>query len=112
MFVQGVRKVHELNRHKRMENMISAYRNAGWMSLILVETVNHVVNDCKVCQKYEKSMARLRVTLPKATSFNKVVTLDLQEFGSKDILWMVDSFTRFIQRKLITNKRVDTIIRQ
>ena len=74
LFVQGVRKVHELNRHKRMEHMISAYRNAGWMSLILVVTVNHVVNDCKVCQKYEKSMARLRITLPKATSFNKVVT--------------------------------------
>ena len=39
LFVQGVRKVHELNRHKRMEHMISAYRNAGWMSLILVVTV-------------------------------------------------------------------------
>ena len=28
----------------------------------------------------------------------------------KYILWMVDIFTRFIQGKLITNKRVDTII--
>ena len=48
--------------------------------------------------------------LPSATSFNKLVTLDLKEFGSKYVLWMVDIFTRFIQGKLITNKRVETII--
>ena len=55
-------------------------------------------------------MARPRVTLPKSRSFNEVVTLDLKEFRTKHILWMIDSFTRFIQGKLITNNRVDTII--
>ena len=48
--------------------------------------------------------------MPKSRSFNEVVTLDLKEFGAKYILWMIDSFTRFIQGKLITNKRADTII--
>ena len=46
-------------------------------------------------------------TLPKATSFQKDVTLDLKEFGAK---WIVDSFTRFTQEKLISNKKADTII--
>ena len=55
-------------------------------------------------------MARPRVILPKATPFNEVVTLDLKEFDSKYILSIVDLFTRFIQGKLITNKKVDTII--
>ena len=49
-------------------------------------------------------------TLPKSWSFNEVVTLDLKEMGTKHILWMIDSFTRFIQGKLITNKKADTII--
>ena len=44
-------------------------------------------------------MARPRVTLPTS-----------REFGSKYVLWMIDSFTRFIQGKVITNKKVDTII--
>ena len=48
--------------------------------------------------------------LPKSRSFNEVVTLDLKEFGTKHILWMIDSFTRFIQGKLIPNKKADTII--
>ena len=69
-----------------------------------------MVNDCKVCQKFSKSVARPRVTLPESRLFNEVVTLDLKEFGNKPILWMIDSFTRFIQGKLITNKKADTII--
>ena len=80
------------------------------MSPELVTVINRVVNDCKVCQKFEKSIARPRVTLPKSTSFNEIVTLDLKEFGSKYVLWMVDSFTRFIQGKLISNKKAETII--
>ena len=32
------------------------------------------------------------------------------EFGSKYILWMIDLFTRFIQGKVILNKKADTII--
>ena len=48
--------------------------------------------------------------MPKARSFNEIVTLDLKEFGSKYVLWMIDSFTRFIQGKLLTNKKEDTII--
>ena len=107
---KAVRKVHEINRHKKKEQLISVYWNAGWMSPGLVDTINRVVNHCKVCQKFKKSVARLRVTLLKVTSFNEVVTLDVKEFSSKYVLWMVDIFTRFIQGKLITNKRADTII--
>ena len=105
---KAVRKVHKVNRHKKKEQMIAAYRNAGWMSLDLINVINCVVNDCKVGQKFEKSVARPRVTLPKSTSFNEVVTLDLKDFGSKYVLWMVESFTRFIQGKLIPNKKTDT----
>ena len=73
--------------------MIAAYRNAGWMSPELVLVIDHVVNDCRVCQKFQKSIAQPRVTLPKSTSFNEIVTLDLKEFGLKYVLWMVVSFT-------------------
>merc|ERR1712080_343181 len=102
---KAVRKVHEVNRHKQKEQLIAAYRNAGWMSPELTGIITQVVSDCRVCQKFSKSVARPRVTLPKSTSFNEVVTLDLKEFGSKYVLWMIDSFTRFMQGKVITNKK-------
>ena len=105
-----IRNVHEVNHHKGKEQLISAYRNAGWMSPDLVNMINCVVNDCHVCQKFQKSVARPRVSLLKARSFNKIVTSDLKEFGNNYILWMIDSFTRFIQSKLLNNKKGDTII--
>ena len=83
---------------------MATYRNAGWMSPELTSIVDRVVNDCKVCQKFQKSVARPRVTLPKSTSFNEVVMLDLKEFGNKYVLWMIDSFSRFMVEKLLNKK--------
>ena len=69
-----------------------------------------VLYDCKIYQKFQKCIARPKVTLPKSSSFNEVVTLDFKEFGSKYVLWMIDSFSRFMVGKLLSNKKVDTII--
>ena len=55
---KAVRKVHEVNCHKRKEQMMPAYWNAGWMSPELANTINQVINDCKVCQKFQRSVAR------------------------------------------------------
>ena len=109
-FFKVIRKEHEVNHYKGKEQLISAYRNAGWMSPDLVNMINRVVNDCRVCQKFQRSVVRPRVSLPKARSFNEIVTLDLKEFGNKYILWMIDSFTQFIQGKLLNNKKAKTII--
>ena len=72
--------------------------------------MERVVNDCKVCQKFQKSVVRQRVTLPKSTSFNEVVTLDLNDFGNKYVLWMIDSFSRLMVGMLLNKKMADTII--
>ena len=55
-------------------------------------------------------MTKPRITLPRVTGFNEVVTLDLKEFGSKYVLWMICSFSRFMQGKLINNEKADTVI--
>ena len=107
---KAIRKVHEVNQHKGKEQLLSAYRNAGLMSPDLINMINCVVNDCRVCQKLQKSVVRPRVSLLKARSFNEIVTLDLKEFGNKYILWMIESFMRFIQGKLLNIKKADTII--
>ena len=107
---KAVKKVHEVNRHKGRDQLVQAYRTAGWMSPELTTLIERVVNDCKVCQKFKTSIARPFVTLPKATSFNEVVTLDLKEYGPKYVLWIIDSFSRFMVGKLINNKKADTIM--
>ena len=106
----AVRKVYEVNRHKGKKKLLSAYRKAGWMSPELSSIIDRVMNNCKILKKFQKSVARPRVTLPKATSFNEVVTLDLKEFGNKFVLWMIDRFSRFMVGKLLNNKKAETIM--
>ena len=83
-------KVHKINGHKSKEQLIAAYNNAGWISQDLVNIINRVVNNCKVCQKFGKLVARPRVTLPAFQAFNEVVTLELKEFVSNYVFWMID----------------------
>merc|ERR1712029_1307083 len=49
-------------------------------------------------------------SVTKSNSFNEIVTLDLKQFGSKYVLWCIDAFTRFVQGKLLNNKKVETIV--
>lgn len=99
-----------MNNHKRKELIIYAYKNAGLMSPRVVNIKTRVVNDCKICQKFQKSVSWPKVTLPKSTDFNQVVTKDLKSMGDKYILWMIYSFTKFMLGNLIPNKRADTIL--
>ena len=69
---RAVRKVHEVNRHKGKEQLLAAYSNAGLMSPGLANIIDCVANDCKVCQKFQRSVVRSRVMLPKTSSFNEV----------------------------------------
>lgn len=60
--------------------------------------IDCVVTECKVCQKFEKSVTNQNLTLLKVASFNKIFTLKI---------W---SFALFIKGKFISNKRTDIII--
>ena len=37
--MKAVKQVHEINRHKKKEQLVAAYRNAGWLSPQLVKTI-------------------------------------------------------------------------
>ena len=80
------------------------------MSKKVSNEVGKVVNGCKVCQKFAKLVSRPKITLPKSSTFNEVFTLDFKSFGSNHILWIIDSFSRFLQGKAIDNKGADIVI--
>ena len=106
---KGIRKVHEVHGHKSVDNLMHAYKTADLLTPSLKKTVKRVVDDCKTCQKYKKSVPRPQSTLPKASNFNQIVTLDLKEMDGKYILWIIcSSFSRFIQGVLIPNKNAET----
>ena len=107
---KAIKKVHEVTNHKSAEQLLKHYRRADLIGPETVKTIKRVVRDCKICQKFGKSMVKPKIALPNASSFNEVVTLDLKQFGNKHVLWCIDLFTRFIQEKLLQNKRAETIL--
>merc|ERR1711873_296381 len=101
---------HEVTNHKSAEQLIISYRNAGIIGPETVKKIRQVVKDCKICQKFGRPMVRPKVSLPRATSFNEIVTLDLKQFENKYVLWCIDAFTRFVQGKLLSNKKAKMIV--
>ena len=107
---KAIKRIHEVTNHKSVEQMVNIYRNAGLMKPDTVNKIKQVVRNCKICQKFGRSMARLKIAIQKAGSFNEIVTLDLKQFGEKYVLWCIDAFTRFVQGKLLRNKKAETIV--
>ena len=107
---KAIKKVHEVTNHKSAGQLIISYRNNGLIGPETIKTIRSVVKDCKICQKFERSMVKPKVALPGETLFNEIVTLDLKQFGNKYVLWCIDAFTRFVQGKLLSNKKAETIV--
>ena len=99
-----------MTNHNSAEQLVILYRNAGLMGPGTVKMIKQVVRDCKICRKFGRSMVKPKVALPKAGSFNEIVMLDLNQFGNKYVLGCIDAFTRFVQGKLLNNKKADTIV--
>ena len=47
----------------------------------------------KVNSKTYSAMVKPKAALPRATSFNEIVTLDMKQYGNKYVLWCIDVFT-------------------
>ena len=60
--------------------------------------------------KNKKSQGKPRVALTKVTDFNQIVTIDLKQFDGVNVLWLIDSFTRFLQGVVLKNKEAETVV--
>ena len=107
---KGVKKVHEVHGHKSEANLLHAYKGANLLTPGLKEVKKRVVVECIICQRFKKSSPRPKSALPKASDFNQIVTLDLKEIDRQYILWIICSFSRYMQGVLIPNKRAETIV--
>ena len=108
--VESIRKVHENTYHKGIGNLLHAYRNAGKLTPEVRKVITNVVENCNVCKKYKRSQRKPKVALTKVTDFNQIVTLDLKQFGDTNVLWIICSFTRFVQGIVLPDKSAEAIV--
>ena len=73
--------------------------------------INEIVDKCEICKKNSKSKPKPAVVIPKATEFNSIVAMDLKVMGEKYILWMICACKRFIQGRVLNDKKPETIVK-
>ena len=71
---KAIRRVHEVTNHKSAEQLLKHYKRANLIGPNTVKLIKQVVKDCKICQKFGRSMVKPKIDLPNASSFNEVVT--------------------------------------
>ena len=106
----AVRKIHKILNHKKEDQMLFAYRNAGKLNPEVSKNIKAVIKHSEICSKNESSKSKPAVAISKATDFNSIVALDQKEMESMHILWMICGFTRFIKGVIVKDKKAESII--
>ena len=93
--------------------MVKLFQSAGKCSSSVRKTIKDVVLSCNICMRFQKTPPRPKVALPKASTTNEVVSVDLKERRDlkKYILYMCDEFSGYMAAVVINNKLPETIIR-
>ena len=77
------------------------------------KAIEKIHQRCMTCKKFSPTPPRPVVSLPAATEFNQVLTMDLKEvkvLNYQYILHMIDRFTRLGVSVFIHNKKPETIV--
>ena len=109
-------RVHKNTGHKSFNTMNRFVKNSYLKNNENFREcfIKEIIKSCKVSQKYQKVPERPRVSFPKASDTNEIVSIDLKSMVSekKHILYMVDVFSKFIRGQVINDKRPETIIKE
>lgn len=104
-------KLHRQFAHAQAYRLKTLLKNAGFKKKIFMEALDRVCGACEVCQRYLKPKPRPVVGLPRGTSFNDCIAMDLKTVnGQVTFLHMIDCATRYSVAKIVPNKRKETIV--
>ena len=79
-----LKKLHEKMAHPAQVKLETLIKNAGkWMASTKKE-LGMIYCQCKTCKVLAKTPASLVVAMPRASTFNEVLTLDLKIQGKTD----------------------------
>ena len=106
-------KLHRQFGHPREEVMETLLKEVKVWNATVKEIVGKIHSRCKTCKMFSPTPPRPVVSLPAASDFNEVLTLDLKEVkvqSYKYIFHMIDGFTRLTVSVFLRNKKPETIV--
>ena len=108
---EKIRKLHKYFGHTSGDGLWRVIRKSSNPEAYTKTEIEQICKECQICQLSSRNPCKKKTSLPRATAFNQVVTMDLKVCGDGNyILWMCDDATRLIRGQVIKNKEPDTII--
>ena len=106
-----VYKAHRYWNHKSVRNMELAYKAGGYDTKEVRKIIEEVVRTCEVCQRRSRSFSIPKVSMALSKTVNDVVTMDLKIWKRPNlpILWMIDSFSRFVVGAVLKDKGAEEV---
>ena len=101
-----VEKLHRQFGHTGKDRFVKLLKSAGAWFEQLQSVVDNLYSKCEICKIFAKKPNKPEVSMPLASRFNQVVTMDLKKWkDGRYILHIIDMFSRysisvFINRKL------------
>ena len=97
-------KLHRQFAHPAAKKLKALMNDAGIWQDEYDTILEKIHSECQLCKKYAPTPPRPAVSLPMASEFNEMVSMDLKKWNSKYILHLIDMWSRrtvssFIGRK-------------
>jgi transposase InsO family protein len=104
-------KLHRYFGHVSPKSLYRILKASSAKERFTEADIRKINNDCFTCNTNKRKMNRKKTSLPRATGFNQVVTMDLKVHSTTEyVLWCVDDATRFIRGEVVKDKKPETIL--
>ena len=104
--VRRLEKLHLITAHRQEEALIRFLKGSKNYKPGIKSLLSEIIAKCGTCNRMRKPSDKPKVSLPKASKPNEVVSIDLKEMTNEAcyILFFTDEFTRYTRGEVIKNK--------
>ena len=107
-------KMHHGLGHPSQESMERMLKADGSFNKDVHLVLNKLYSNCLTCLKHKKAKPTPKVAPPMSSDVNDCITLDLKLYPKlgKNILYIIDDFSRYVTAVVIPDKKGETIVRE
>jgi hypothetical protein len=104
-------KLHKYFGHVSPEALYRILKASTVREKFTEAEIREINDACYTCNTNKRKMSKKKTSLPRASGFNQVVTMDLKVHSMTEyVLWLVDDATRLIRGEVIKDKRPETVL--
>jgi len=104
-------KLHKYFGHISPEALYRILKASTVKDKFTEAEIRQINDDCHTCSTNKRKMSKKKTSLPRASGFNQVVTMDLKVHSTTEyVLWLVNDAPRFIRGEVVKDKKPETIL--